>query len=298
METRGTKQIGAGDACDVNAIIQSFTQAMEKLTKNQHAVASDRFRAPKFDGNGDVELFIKHFIDVARINQWSEEATSLHLRESLVGPAKECCRYDNVDENIDNLRVKYGMSRREARTQLSQLRKEKNTTLQEHATQIERWTSIAFDELPAATQQEMSIEYFCSSLGNETLQQHLLTANTNTLDAAVKSGNEFLQISRSAVHRNRIAQMESLESHDNQGQIQVVNTPTQDNTMTELLKAIKELSYKLHAYPKSNNQQQKRNEPTNKSRKTIICWNCNKEGHFQSQCSEPPKQGNENSPRN
>ena len=42
--------------------------------------ARDQFKAPVFDGKGDVDYFIQKFQDVAEANQWGQAAIRLHLR--------------------------------------------------------------------------------------------------------------------------------------------------------------------------------------------------------------------------
>ena len=47
----------------------------------------ERFKPPQFDGEGDIDLFIQHFQEVAEANGWNGMATLLHLREALQGGA-------------------------------------------------------------------------------------------------------------------------------------------------------------------------------------------------------------------
>ena len=41
------------------------------------------FEVPCFDGKGDVELFMRQFVDVAAANDWPQPAALLHLRKAL-----------------------------------------------------------------------------------------------------------------------------------------------------------------------------------------------------------------------
>ena len=86
------------------------------------------------------------------------------------------------------------MSPREARSRLSGLRKEYKVILQEHATEVDRLVTIAYEELPHHHQAGMALEIFCSTLGNAYLQRHLLAVDTPTLTDAIRAGNEYLQI--------------------------------------------------------------------------------------------------------
>ena len=48
-----------------------------------------QFKPPQFEDNGDAELFIEHFNEVATTNRWTEMATSLHLKKALKGSAQK-----------------------------------------------------------------------------------------------------------------------------------------------------------------------------------------------------------------
>ena len=162
------------------------------------AAAADRpvkpFKAPVFDGAGDVKLFIGQFLEVAEVNQWDHQSTLLHLRDSLKDEAKDCSRPGQVEHILAELRARYGLTPREARARLSGLRKEYATTLQAHAVEVTRLVTIAYRELPGIQQDELAVETFCGTLGNLYLQRHLLAVPTPTLSDAVRAGNEYLQI--------------------------------------------------------------------------------------------------------
>ena len=42
-----------------------------------------QFRAPQYNGQGDVEYFISRFEEVTEANEWRQGAALLHLRDSL-----------------------------------------------------------------------------------------------------------------------------------------------------------------------------------------------------------------------
>ena len=59
---------------------------------------------------------------------------------------------------------------------------------------MEKLTNVAYPDLSDYTRQEMAVDTFLGSLGNAYLQRHLLAIPTPTLEAAVRAGNEFLQV--------------------------------------------------------------------------------------------------------
>lgn len=95
---------------------------------------------------------------------------------------------------IVSLRLRYQLTPREAKGQLEVLNKDSQTTLQEHSGLIENLARIAYTGLPETHQLDMAKERFLSSLGNLGLQKHLIGVPTPTLEAAVHTGNEYLQL--------------------------------------------------------------------------------------------------------
>ena len=49
--------------------------------------AKETFRAPVYTGDGDVELFLRQFMDVAEANGWAEAQQALHMWAQLQGTA-------------------------------------------------------------------------------------------------------------------------------------------------------------------------------------------------------------------
>ena len=72
-------------------LLGRLAEVLEGLQVNQ---PRNHFKLPRFRGDGDVELFIQHFQEVAEANNWSQIATLLHLRESLEDKAQTCSRAD------------------------------------------------------------------------------------------------------------------------------------------------------------------------------------------------------------
>ena len=121
-------------------------------------------------------------------------ATLLHLREALQGGAREYGRPATTEEVFTALRSRYGLTPKEARSRLNGLKKESRQSLHDHAIEIEKLVRKAFGELPEEVQTNMMLDAFCGSLGNATLQWHLLAIRPETLNEAVQHGQEYLQI--------------------------------------------------------------------------------------------------------
>ena len=65
---------------------------MTELMERMWSASTERkdFEPPQYTGKGDVELFIRHFMDVAGTNEWPRQATLLHLRAALKEEATDC----------------------------------------------------------------------------------------------------------------------------------------------------------------------------------------------------------------
>ena len=76
----------------------------------------------KFDGKGDVELYIRQFELIRAVNGWSDSLSLVMLHHSLTGNAISCGRHDTNDDTIRDLRVRFGCQKREASHRLFTLR--------------------------------------------------------------------------------------------------------------------------------------------------------------------------------
>ena len=95
---------------------------------------------------------------------------------------------------FNNLRARFGLTPREARTRLNNEKKGFQTTLQEHASNIQSLVDVVYASLPQTTRHDLYLECFQNSLGSASLQRHLLAVKPTTLDEAVLANNEYLQV--------------------------------------------------------------------------------------------------------
>ena len=67
---------------------------------------------PRFDGYGDLELFLQRFNTLATYFRWSSEEKLFRLRNSIQGDAiymlADLDNSDNADSFIENLRLRFG----------------------------------------------------------------------------------------------------------------------------------------------------------------------------------------------
>ena len=232
-----------------------LTQVMEQLaigqeenrrTAQQFPVARpEQFEAPHYDGTSSVEKFIQHFQDVAHANQWTAEAALLHLRCALRVDARNCGSAESIGEVFVALRSRFGLTPREARAKLFNIKREKRTSLHEHAAKIEELMAVAYPTMQIRHRMEMAVDNFSCSLNNPDLQKHLLAVRPHTLHEAVSAGNEFLQLKTS--NSSNIRQMDC-------GGMEKSNTSVINRSRSTL------------------------------KQEANVCWKCGQAGHMRRNC--------------
>ena len=123
---RSAERAGVGAAADgqmfgwLADVLQRMHEAPGPAVGAGHG--RDPFKAPQYDGQGDVEYFIQQFMEVADANAWTPVATRLHLQEALKEGARECGRAGTIPGILAAIRARHGLSAREARAQLASLK--------------------------------------------------------------------------------------------------------------------------------------------------------------------------------
>ena len=286
MAARGGRAKSADRADPQQMLFGQLINELRDLRVTQQAERPERFKPPQYNGEGDIELFIQHFTEVAMANNWNEMATLLHLREALQDSAKEYSRAATVDAIFATLRSRYGVTQKEARVKLSGLRKDSRRSLHDHALDVEKLVRQAFGDLPEGTQTNMMLETFCGSLGHAALQRHLLAVRPETLAEAVQHGQEFLQVKtdRPSSDTSKVRAMEGSESDD---EVAEVMEASRLDTLTQTVKQLADAVLKM--------QQQNVTKPSKEAK----CWGCQKNGHIRKNCPTHPwtQTGNEACPQ-
>ena len=298
---RSAGREGREEEAGMYRMFERLTEALERgFTANQPQPPApvvhfrDAFKAPEFDGTGDVDYFIRQFQEVAAANAWTMEAGLIHLRAALKDSARDCGQAETIPGVFASLRARFGMTNREAKAKLVSMKREPRVTLQAHAAEVERLVHVAYADLPREHQERMILDIFHSSVNHCYLQRHLLAINADNLEEAVRAGNEFLQIKTGTAAGPSIRQVAGEESDDVSEESDQVNQVT-PSAMDVLLQAVKQLTQEV-ASLKSAQQ-----KPVEKKGKTAKCFGCGKEGHIRKNCSTNPwpaqRQGNEAGPQ-
>ena len=115
--------------------METLIAALREVGK---ATPGDRYRLrpPIFGGDGDVEQFIREFEEVATLAEWPAPVRILQLRTCLTGQAKSYALGPDVGHIFQALRSRFGLTARAARDRLRTIRRDRKTSLQDHANAI------------------------------------------------------------------------------------------------------------------------------------------------------------------
>jgi len=117
----------------------------------------------------------------------------IQLRLCLTGSAKPYGIGQDVGDIFEALRARFGLTARDACVQRQGLRRNPKTNLREHATVVERLAQVAYGDLPADSRQCLALDTFLQSINNLGLKQHLLVAEVETMEKALRLGNAYFQ---------------------------------------------------------------------------------------------------------
>ena len=120
----------------------------------------------------------------------------------------------------------------------------------------------------------MTLETFTHTLGNAYLQRHLLAVQANTLEEAVRAGNEFLRIRNTGDRGHSGTTVRMVKEEGEEATAQVAEDP-----LTSILHKLTEAVEKLQ--PRDRRTPGPRDSG---SRERTSCWKCGKEGHVQRNC--------------
>ena len=239
-------------------------------------------KPPQFDGQGDVELFLSQFRDVAVSNQWTNEEYALHLRLSLIDKARDCSRAETRQEIEHSLRAQFGLSVRQARDKIRTLQRGPRQSVHELGTEAKRLVRLAYPGLAHREQEDMAIEVFIQALDSRAIKRHFLATPADSVNEAVEKVNEYFDASDSHC-RSRVNAIDSEEKSS--------PAATPEPTV-ELLTSIREL---LKKQEEQNGQIIEQMKPTPQNTR---CFNCGGP-HQQRNCPRPRRQaqqGNFNRP--
>ena len=100
----------------VDVMSRAFSTALDNIQAQSNR--EEHIPVPKFNGEGDVELFVRQFKDIMCVSKWSDVMCVLKLRHALQGKAQPCGQGNSTAEIFANLSLCFGLSGSEARSSI------------------------------------------------------------------------------------------------------------------------------------------------------------------------------------
>ena len=270
------------------------------LTQALQLSGRQSFKPPSFNGEGDVEIFLRQFEDVANAYRWTGLERTLHIRGQLQGDAQSCGQGEDYDEITEELRARYGLTRGKARDRLATVQLKATENVHKQAREISRLVAIAFPMLPDGEQRAMALDYYSRAWDSRPVQEHLLAIRPTTLREAARAVEDFLAV-HTAGPRPRAHAVDQMASEN-------VTTPQQTEmmVMAEAIKSqtaiLQQIVMQLSARQTAPRQEPVRQQTQQQAQPTG-CYDCGGP-HYRRNCpqrkaagpSSTQQQGNENGP--
>ena len=243
-----------------------MTELLEAL-KGIAGQSKPSFKPPQYSGEGDIDLFISQYEDVAKANRWSIQESTLHLRSSLTGKALECGRGEDPEEIFSELRAHFGITPRQAKEQLHKFQRSPKQSLRDMGTQISGLVKKAYSKLDMEDQEEMALDVFMKALGDRDLRRMLLIRPPSNMKEAIQLSEDFLQAGESK--SSKVTAIGEIESESEGKPVEQV--PEVTFVLTETLVTMKKM-IELQAATLSALSQVKQPPPIEK--KPLSCYEC------------------------
>ena len=245
----------------------TFCQTRGGLQQSTTALSGAGLKPRRYDGKGDVDLFIRQFEQVCAVNGWDEPMSLVQLHHCLVGDAMSCGRHSTYDSTVRDLRARYGCRVREASRRLSSLR-QGTMTVHELGDEINRLADVVFG---AGLNEAQRVEYFLDALKSGEMRRMLTLTRPRSISDAIDTASELFWDASSSVR--------------------VVSEPRASEE-ADLAKQVKLLGEKLEKLISltSENASKGKDQPSNDGQKgnrrshTVICYTCGEVGHVRRFC--------------
>jgi len=274
--------------------IEALVTALQGLRGQGQAAPGDRYRLqpPTFGGDGDVEQFIKEFEDVAATAEWPVRVRVLQLRACLTGRARNFALGPDEAHILRALRARFGLTTEEASDQLQVMRRDRRTSLEDHANEVERLAQAAFGHATGDDRKRLVFNAFFRSVNHPDLQRYWLAAKVKSLDEALEMGKAYFQVEepRRANYAARQVAGDAEEVPPTP-QVAAAATPspeqTQLNMLMSMMKGLQATVTELQRNQTDRRAPRSRDDPVRPPMPT--CWECGMPGHVRRHCPKGQK---------
>ena len=219
-----------------NVTMQQNRPEMQRSSGRNNRVD---LKLPRFDGTGDISLFIKQFSDVSMLSQWDPQVEVVQLRSCLEKVAKECGAADSVMEINGKLLARFGLSSSEAREMLHRIQRTTGESYLSLGSRVERLTQLAYGGMDKDFLSTTAMEHFSRAIEDPALRQHLLLVRARTLDATVTAAEQYILVGRQAGRLSKHKEYHRVAGVDNSdSEVMTANVELESLDSMELLQSI------------------------------------------------------------
>ena len=253
-------------------------------------------KAPRFDGTGDIEVFLMSFGDVAENNRWNDRMRLLQLRSSLEGPATRSGGLLTYDLVCRNLRTRFGFTRASAKSRLQTLQRDQATGAQEHGMLVAQLVSVAYPEWGDNQRDDLGRTVFLESMNYVGLNELMVPINPLTMSDAVNAAESFMQ----ARNRRRYAGDSSTQARNLDDSDTVIESVRQPSPVAATTPEMGRIATALEAICQRLGTLEGRSATATSAERGgtsrtdgkgepggldgPICWTCRQRGHVSRDC--------------
>ena len=252
-------------------------------------------RAAPYDGKNAWDAYHTQFELLAGVNRWSNTEKATYLAVSLRGPAATVLTNLSPEQRCDYraltaaLESRFGsMHQTELnRAKLKARVRQRDEGLPELAEDVERLARLAYADAPASMIEVLAKDQFVDSLSEEDMRLRIRQSRHKTLREALETALELESYQLASKQRSRIVREAHLEEESYQEQLQNTGAgKLPGDIVQQLVEALERLT------GSSREQSSPRRERGQLGWSNVVCWNCNKRGHFRRHCKQKQQRDN------
>ena len=252
-------------------------------------------RAAPYDGKNAWDAYHTQFELLAGVNRWSNTEKATYLAVSLRGPAatvltnlppEQRCDYRALTAALES---RFGsMHQTELnRTKLKARVRQRDEGLPELAEDVERLARLAYSDAPASMIEVLAKDQFVDSLPEEDMRLRIRQSRPKTLREALETALELESYQLASKQRSRTVREARLEEGSYQEQLQNTGAgKLPGDVVQQLVEALERLT------GSSREQSSLRRERGQLGWSNVVCWNCNRRGHFRRHCKQKQQRDN------
>jgi zinc knuckle protein len=281
-----------------------------KIPATQFPQNRKKLQLPKYEGDYDASLFVRHVERIANCCQWDEDEKAAHVIAALKGKARSVLACLPSSSGMDStsvlaaLTAKFGgrLFKDIARSKLQERKQLRNETYSQLSLEMEKLVNHAYPEVDATTRETLATEAFMNAVWDGEVKLQLRLKAPATIQEAVHQAESVEACLRQA-RGGRVRQVLSTETVEAETRRQKKPHVPQEKIITPALPAE---SYST-AYRRDNQETGLQRPPQQpnaawqkrgsympphlwKQSDTRTCYRCGESGHMARFCRSNDEQ--------